>query len=104
LNLPKAQGADPKAQRPGGLRRFFRDFIYGMTAYEFVQEQLETRRTMEALFMAITLGDMVGLPIMPPYYTLRLLPYVVPQIGGWKRRLLREREFTDEHEFHLHGL
>jgi hypothetical protein len=41
---------------------------------------------------------------MPPYYSLRLLPYVVPDIAVWKRRVLREREFTDAHEYHLHGV
>ena len=26
--------------------------------------------------MLVTFGDMIGVPIMPPYYGLRLLPYV----------------------------
>jgi hypothetical protein len=47
---------------------------------------------------------MLGLPVIPPYYALRLLPYLAPNIATWKRRVLREREFTDEHEFHLHGV
>jgi hypothetical protein len=59
---------------------------------------------METLFMLATIGDMIGAPIMPPYYSLRLLPYVVPEIAAWKRRVLREKEFTDEHDYHLHGL
>ena len=32
---------------------------------------------------------------MSPYYSLRLLPYVTPQISTWKRRMLRERDITD---------
>jgi hypothetical protein len=47
---------------------------------------------------------MLGVPILPPYYSLRLLPYVVPSIATWKRRVLRDKEFTDEHDYHLHGL
>jgi hypothetical protein len=35
---------------------------------------------------------------------MRLLPYVVPSIATWKRRVLREREFSDSEEFDLHGL
>jgi hypothetical protein len=54
--------------------------------------------------MAITFGDMLGLPIIPPFYTLKLLPYVVPNISTWKRRVSREREFSDDHEFDLHGI
>jgi hypothetical protein len=28
----------------------------------------------------------------------------VPHIATWKRRMLREREFSDSEEFHLHGV
>lgn len=81
-----------------------RAFLYGMTGYEFEQHAVELRSSMETLFMAVTFGDMLGLPIVPPYYALRLLPYVVPNISSWKRRVSRERELSDDHEFDLHGL
>jgi len=84
--------------------RAARDFFYGMFGYEFVQSAVEMRANMETLFMLVTLGDMVGVPILPPYHSLRSLPYVVPQIETWKRRVLREREFGDDHEHDLHGL
>jgi len=29
---------------------------------------------------------------------------VVPQLRTWQRRVLRERELSDAHEYHLHGL
>ncbi len=38
---------------------------------------------------------MLGVPVLPPYYTLRLLPYVVPSINGWKHSMMRERDLTD---------
>jgi hypothetical protein len=50
---------------------------------------------MERLFALIVFGDIIGLPILPPYYALRLLPYTVPVINRWKRSLLRERDWTD---------
>ncbi len=81
-----------------------KEFLYGMMGYEFAQHALEMRASMENLFLLAIVGDMIGLPILPPYYSLRLLPYVVPNIQTWKRRVLREREFTDEHDYHLHGL
>ncbi|MFA5902005.1 MAG: hypothetical protein WC829_23150 [Hyphomicrobium sp.] len=75
-----------------------------MISYEFAQQALEMRASMEKLFMVGVFGDMLGVPILPPYYGLRLLPWVVPQIDAWKRELLRERELGDNHEHHLHGL
>jgi hypothetical protein len=81
-----------------------RQVLYGMFGYEFEVHAFEIRSSMESLFMAITFGDLIGLPIVPPYYGLRLLPFVVPNIALWKRRVLREREFSDDHEFDLHGV
>ncbi len=81
-----------------------RDFMYGMFGMEIADHANEMRGSMESLFMLATVGDMIGIPVLPPYYTLRLLPFVLPQIATWKRRVLREREFTDEHDYHLDGL
>ena len=87
-----------------GLRSALTEFAYGMTGYEFARHALETRATLENLFMVAVVGDMVGLPVLPPYYSLRLLPYVTPEITAWKRRVLREREMSDGHDMHLHGV
>jgi len=72
-----------------------KSLVYGMAAHGMVSYALKTRMHLENLFMLITLGDMLGLPILPPYYTLRLIPYAVPHIKTWKRTLLRERDVTD---------
>ncbi len=85
-------------QKMTGLKRFglgFRDFLYGMAGHDMTRFALKTRGSMEHLFILITMGDLLGVPILPPYYSLRLLPYVVPQISTWKRRMLRERDLTD---------
>ncbi len=85
-------------------RTRLREFLFGLTGMEFAQHALAMRASVETLFMAATIGDLIGLPILPPYYSLRLLPYIVPQIETWKRRVLREKQFTDEHDYDLHGL
>jgi hypothetical protein len=85
--------------------RALREFLYGMCGgYEITQQVLELRASMEKLFMLGLFGDMLGVPILPPYFGLRLLPFVIPQIETWKRHLLRERELGSDHEHHLHGL
>jgi hypothetical protein len=71
------------------------EFLYGVTTYEWAGNMRRKRGEMERLFALITFGDIVGLPILPPYYTLRLLPYIVPVVNRWKRSLLRERDWTD---------
>ncbi len=88
----------PEEQETSGLKRLgrsVRDLLYGLAGHDMTRFALKTRGSMEHLFILITMGDLLGIPILPPYYSLRLLPYVVPQISTWKRRMLRERDLTD---------
>jgi len=100
MTTPERQSGTP----PARIRAALAEFAFGMTGYEFAQQALATRTAMENLFMLVVVGDMIGVPVMPPFYSLRLLPFVTPEITAWKRRVLREREYSDEHEFHLHGV
>ena len=77
------------------LGRSAKEFLYGMAGHDMTRFAMKTRGSMEHLFILITMGDLLGIPILPPYYSLRLLPYVVPQIATWKRRMLRERDLMD---------
>ncbi len=98
------KNAGEKTGKLSGLMKSVHEFMYGMMGMEFAEHALEMRGSLESLFMLGTVGEMIGVPILPPYYSLRLLPYLVPSIETWKRRVLREREFTDEHDYHLEGL
>lgn len=90
--------------RLSGILTALREFAFGMTGYEFTRHAAELRGSLETLFMVNTVGDMIGLPVIPPYYALRLVPYLVPHIPTWRRRVLREREITDDHDLDLHGI
>ena len=72
-----------------------REVMYGMTVYDWVHELDKTRNEHNRLFTMIVFGDLLGVPILPPYYTLRLIPYLVPDFKGWQRSMLRERDLTD---------
>jgi hypothetical protein len=71
------------------------EVIYGMTVYDWVHELQKARNEQERLFTLIVYGDLLGIPLLPPYYTLRLLPFMVPTLENWRRSMLRERDFTD---------
>ncbi len=68
---------------------------YGMALHDMARLSLRQRGALEHLFILISFGDLLGVPILPPYYTLRLLPFIVPEINNWKRRMLRERDIVD---------
>lgn len=71
------------------------DVLYGMMLYDAVKMYRRERADMEHLFVLISFGDLIGVPVLPPYYSLRLLPYIVPMLNVWRRRMLREKDLTD---------
>jgi hypothetical protein len=75
--------------------RTLTEILYGLAIYDQVRTLAKQRGSLEHLFVLISFGDLLGLPILPPYYSMRLLPFVVPLINNWKRRMLRERDLMD---------
>lgn len=72
------------------------EVIYGMTFFDMVRDLKRARARSEYLFILIVFGDLLGVPILPPYYSLRLLPYIVPNLDMWRRSMLREKDLTDQ--------
>lgn len=72
-----------------------REVLYGMTVHEMDLELRKERGNLDHLFMLVVFGDLVGLPLLPPYYSMRLLPYIFPSLETWKRSVLREKDLTD---------
>jgi len=84
-----------------GAPKVVREIIYGLTAHEMDLEMKKEKGHLDNLFMLVVFGDLVGLPVLPPYYSLRLLPHIIPSLETWKRRVLREKDLT---EFVAHDL
>jgi hypothetical protein len=84
--------------------RTLREIAYGATGYEFERQAARLRADLENVFMFMVVGDTIGVPILPPYYALRLVPYLVGVLPMWQRRILRERNPLDTEEFDLHGV
>src|SRR5438874_12490543 len=91
----KPDGEEPKKKGLFGIFGTATEVMYGMATHDMSRSALRTRVSMEHLFLLLTMGDLLGVPILPPYYSLRLMPYVVPQISPWPRQLLRERGVSD---------
>ncbi len=91
LSLGQELGAKLKA-----FSNTLREIMYGFTVHELDMEIRKERAHIDDLFMLVVFGDLVGLPILPPYYSIRLLPYILPAFNIWKRRILRERDLTDQ--------
>ena len=83
---------------PSALQRLnhaLAEILYGLAIHDQVRALARQRGSLEHLFVLISFGDLLGVPILPPYYSLRLLPFVVPLINNWRRRMLREKDLMD---------
>jgi hypothetical protein len=92
------------AERLAGFAKTLREVFYGATGYEFEREAARLRGDLENLFLFMIVGETIGVPVLPPYYALRLVPYVLDVMPHWKRRVLRERHPLEHEEFDLHGV
>ncbi len=77
------------------LKAFLHDFFVGMAYLEIEQTARHEKLARHDLFLLVTFGDWLGVPILPPFYSLRILPYVLPALDSWKRRMLREKDLTE---------
>ena len=89
------QWIDDFTDRIKNIKKILSEIFYGLTVHELDLEMKKEKGHTENLFMLMIFGDIVGLPLLPPYYSLRLFPYIIPAIEGWKRRVLREKDLTD---------
>ncbi len=65
-----------------------RGFMYGAAkSWVIVPYQLKKRQELEHMFVLLMLSEYEGASLAPPDLQLRLLPYLIPQILYWRRRM-----------------
>jgi len=79
-----------------GWWRGFKDFLFGFFIYGMVEEVAGRKREQEELFLLVTMGDLIGLPIFPPYYRLRFLPYCLGRLARWKKEVVKPKDLFSE--------
>jgi hypothetical protein len=77
------------------LKKALRDFFFGATAFEIQQTVRQEKIARLNLILLSSFGDMLGVPVFPAYYSLRLLPYFYPALDSWKKRILKEKDLTE---------
>jgi len=78
-----------------GSPKVLKEVLYGLLLHEMDLVMRKERGHLDNLFMLVIFGDLIGLPLLPPYYSMRLLPHIIPSLETWKRRVLREKDLTD---------
>lgn len=73
-----------------------RELVWGLVLYDFWRELETRRRRYQDAMNVVLMGEFLGIPTMSSVITLRLLPYLLPDLKGWKARQLREAEVLEE--------
>ena len=82
-------------EKKTGFLNTVREFLFGFATHDHLIFTRRTQASMGDLMTLALFGDMLGVPVFRSYYALRLLPYVLPRCAGWKRRMLKERDFVE---------
>lgn len=87
---------------PQGVWGKVKDFMWGLFVLEMYKDCLAHKAKYEDALYLITLGELLGIPLMNSVVTLRLLPYLFPELKEWKKRQMQEREVLEEAP-HIHA-
>lgn len=86
----------------GRLRLHVYAFLIGAAmSWVFVPHVIQRRKELERIFALLTSARLLGLPLMPPEYDLRLLPYLLPNLLYWRRMTPFQRELEGADLRHL---
>ena len=77
------------------VRRKIRDFLWGLFLYDFYLDAVRTKTRYKDAVNLFLLGQFLGLPLMNSSISLRLLPYLFPELSDWKKRQLKEKEIIE---------
>lgn len=80
---------------PGGFLQGVKDFLYGFLLHGMVFGLYEKKTELEDVFMLLTLGETIGVPVFPGFYSLRLIPYYARRFPRWKKKTLKPRDLLD---------
>ncbi len=76
--------------------RALKDRLKGIFLYGLLNQMYSERRSLDDLVALSVFGRFIGFPLLFNYYHLRLLPYYLPRLHAWRRRVLKERDFFDQ--------
>ena len=78
-----------------GFIQTAKDFLYGFLFHGMVSEVYEKKAEFEGVFMVFILGETIGVPILPGFYHLRLIPYYAARFPHWKKKTLKPKDLFD---------
>ncbi len=77
-------------------RRALKEALWGLFFYDLYAEQMKLRMHYNDAVNVLVFSEQLGIPLMNSYVSMRLLPYFVGELEGWRRREMREKDILEE--------
>lgn len=77
------------------IRYRLNEVMWGFFIYEFWHGVHEERTRYADALNVLMIGELLGIPLMNSTITLRLLPYMLPDLKTWKERQLTDPEILE---------
>jgi hypothetical protein len=72
------------------LMKPIRKLFVGFAGWAHSVMAMSQKATPDNLMTLFFFGDLVGLPIIKPYYALHRLPHLFPRLDGWKLSMMKK--------------
>ncbi len=73
-----------------GVKQALRDFFFGALILGLYQNVVRLKMKYDDIFFSLIMGEFLGIPLLGNYFTLRILPYLLPELERARIRLLRD--------------
>ena len=73
-----------------------KEMAWGLFFFDFYTENRKLGLRYNDAVNLLVFSEQLGIPLMNSYVSMRLLPYFVGELEGWKRRELREHDFLSD--------
>ncbi|MFQ6002079.1 MAG: hypothetical protein ACE5LG_10520, partial [Anaerolineae bacterium] len=78
-------GQDDRSRKEPSLWQKIKEVLFGLFVYDLYRSAIQAKAEYEDALNVLLMGQFLGIPLMNSVFTLRLFPYLLPQLGDWKR-------------------
>ena len=88
-------GQDDRSRKEPSLWGKIKELFFGLFVYGLYRSAIQAKAEYDDALNVLLMGQFLGIPLMNSVFTLRLFPYLMPQLGDWRKRKLKEIEVID---------
>ncbi|MCS6784429.1 MAG: hypothetical protein N3H84_03615 [Candidatus Caldarchaeum sp.] len=77
------------------IKQALKDFFFGALLLSLYQNVVRFKRKYDDIFFSLVMGEFLGIPLLGNYFTIRLIPYFLPELEAAKKRLLRDVDILE---------